>query len=118
MNTKFDNNQPIYLQIVKNLEEEIISGARSPGARIETVRDMALKLKVNPNTVQRAFSELETKNLIITERTNGRYVTLNEKLISSLREKYLKDRTKTYLSEMKKLNVEKQELITFIKNNY
>ena len=49
MNYNFSNNQPIYLQIVRQLEREIISGARSPGDRVESVRELAIKIKVNPN---------------------------------------------------------------------
>ncbi len=106
MNSTFDNTKPIYLQIVERLESEIISGARSPGERIESVRDLALRLKVNPNTVQRAFAELETEKLIETERTNGRYVTKNESKIKKLKEKFYKEKTKEYLNEMKKIGIE------------
>ena len=106
MNYVFNNNQPIYLQIIEQLESEIISGARSPGERIESVRDLALKLRVNPNTVQRALSELEAEKLVETERTNGRYVTKNELKIKKLKEKYYKEKTKEYLNEMKKIGIE------------
>ena len=88
MNSSFNNTKPIYLQIIEKIEIEIISGARSPGERIESVRELATKLKVNPNTIQRALSELETKKLVETERTNGRFVTKNEAKLKKLKEKY------------------------------
>ena len=118
MNYNFNNNLPIYLQIVELIEREVISGARSPGERIESVRELAVKLRVNPNTVQRALVELEEKGLIETERTSGRFITKNENKIIKFKEKYFKEKTKNYLSEMKKINIEKKEIIEFIKNNF
>lgn len=106
MNSTFDNTKPIYLQIVEKIESEIISGARSPGERIESVRELALKLKVNPNTIQRALSELESEKLVETERTNGRYVTNNESRIKKLRQTTYLKKTKEYLNEMKKIGIE------------
>ena len=118
MNYNFSNNQPIYLQIVRQLEREIISGARSPGDRVESVRELAIKIKVNPNTVQRALTELENKEISETERTKGRFVTKNKTKILKLRDKYFHQKTEEYLKEMKNLKIDKQEIINQIKENY
>ena len=118
MNYSFNNNSPIYLQIVEIIEREIISGARSPGEIVESVRELAAKLRVNPNTVQKALVELEEKGLVETERTSGRFVTKNENKLVKLREKYFKEKTENYLSEMKKIKIEQAKIIDFIKNNY
>ena len=110
MNYSFNNTKPIYLQIIEKIEIEIISGARSPGERIESVRELAAKLKVNPNTIQRALSELETKKLVETERTNGRFVTKNEAKLKKLKEKYFKEKTKEYILEMEKIGIKITEI--------
>ena len=78
---KFDNNTPIYIQLVEQLKIDIISGQLKSGERLPSVRDLALQNKVNPNTMQKALVELEELNLIYTERTNGKYVTEDTKLI-------------------------------------
>ena len=70
MNFIFDNDRPIYIQLVEQLEIFIISGKISPGERLPSVRDLALKTRVNPNTMQKALTELENLKLIYTERTN------------------------------------------------
>ena len=77
----FDNNIPIYIQIVEKLKIQIISGEYAPGERLLSVRDLATSLKVNPNTLQRALQELEDAGLIFTERTNGKFVTSDKALI-------------------------------------
>lgn len=79
MEYNFDNERPIYIQLVEMLKIEIISGRIKSGEKLPSVRDFAMKAKVNPNTMQKALSELERENLIYTERTNGKYVTDDEK---------------------------------------
>ena len=76
----FDNERPIYLQLVEMYKIEIVSGKLEAGEKLPSVRELALQTKVNPNTMQKAINELEELNLIYTERTNGKYVTTNKKL--------------------------------------
>lgn len=99
----FDNNQPIYLQLVEQLELYIISGKLSPGERLPSVRDLALLAKVNPNTMQRALQELEDLRLVITERTTGKRVTTDAKLIQKCRLRFATSKTKKYLRDMEDL---------------
>ena len=70
MKLEFENNIPIYIQLVEQLKIDIISGKLKPGDRLPSVREFALNLKVNPNTMQKALAELEEEKLIYTERTN------------------------------------------------
>ena len=72
MKIVFDNNTPIYIQLVEVLKKNIISGKMNPKDRLPSVRDLALEFKVNPNTMQKALMELEDLGLIYTERTNGK----------------------------------------------
>ena len=78
MNYIFDNERPIYIQLVEIIRIEIVSGKFKKGQRMPSVRELALIMKVNPNTMQKALAELENEQLIYTERTNGKYVTEDE----------------------------------------
>ena len=71
----FQADTPIYTQLVARLQEQIVSGAYPPGSKLPSVRDLAADAGVNPNTVQRAFAELERLGLIYTQRTSGKFVT-------------------------------------------
>lgn len=110
----FDNDRPIYLQLVEQLELYIISGKIPPGERLPSVRDFATLAKVNPNTMQRALQELEDKKLVITQRTNGKFVTDNLKLITKYRDKYADLTTKNFFKNMQNLGFDYQTTINYI----
>lgn len=82
---EFDSTQPIWLQLIAEFQRRIAVGIWPAGERIAGVRDLAAELGVNPNTVQRAFGELERDNLVRSERTTGRFVTQDQQLIKGLR---------------------------------
>ena len=82
MDFTFDNNIPIYIQVLEYLKIYLISGGFKCGDKLPSVREFAITFKVNPNTMQKALAELESMNLIYTERTNGKYVTNDSKLIA------------------------------------
>lgn len=115
MNLIFDNDRPIYIQLVEQLKTHIISGKVSPGERLPSVRELALSLKVNPNTMQKALSELENLKLIYTERTNGKYVTTNKDIIKKYKKQYAKEKTNKYINDIKELGLNKEEIIALIK---
>ena len=114
MDFNFDNNIPIYIQLVDQLKLAIISDKIKPGERLLSVRELALKFKVNPNTMQRALTELERLNLIYTERTNGKYVTEDKKLIKKYKEEYANNLSKNFFSNMEKIGFSKEETITYL----
>ena len=116
MDLEFNNNTPIYLQIVDKLKILIIKGEMKSGSRIPSVRELALTLKVNPNTIQRALMELENENLIYTERTNGKFVTENQDLINKKKEEYAINLSKEYFYNMKEIGFSKNEAINLIKD--
>lgn len=115
MKFNFDNDRPIYMQLVDNLKKYIISGKVLPGDKLPSVRDLALMIKVNPNTIQRALSELEEIGLIYTERTNGKYVTNNKSIIAKYKKDLIKKETNIYLSSMNELGLSKKEVIKYLK---
>ncbi|MBQ8472068.1 MAG: GntR family transcriptional regulator [Bacilli bacterium] len=115
MNFEFDNNTPIYIQLVEQLKIYIISGSLKPSERLPSVRDLALKIKVNPNTVQKALGELEELKLIYTERTNGKFVTENKSLIDKYKNEYAKELSEKYLYNMQKIGFNEFETIKYLK---
>ena len=115
MEFNFDNDRPIYIQLVDSLKKYIISGKIKPGDRLPSVRDLALMIKVNPNTIQRALSELEDASLIYTERTNGKFVTCDKEIIAKYKNDLIKRETDFYLSCMNELGLSKKEVIKYLK---
>lgn len=114
MNFEFNNNVPIYVQIVEQLKIYIISGKIKTGERLPSVRDLALQLKVNPNTLQKALQELEETNLIYTERTNGKFVTDDQKLINKYKNKYALELSLKYFDNMKRIGLKTNEMIEYL----
>ena len=99
----FSNDRPIYIQLLDRLQFLIVSGNIKLGERIPSVRDLAFEYKINPNTVQKALQELENIGLIYTERTNGKFVTDDKKLIEKYKGSLAKEHTKNYFENMEKL---------------
>ena len=114
MKFEFDNNIPIYIQLVEQLKNHIISGNIKPGERLPSVRELALLTKVNPNTMQKALVELEELSLIYTERTNGKYVTTDSNLINKYKEEHAKYLTENYFLNMEKLGITKEEATKYL----
>ena len=109
---EFKNGIPIYLQIVDGIKVRIAGGALPPGSKLPSVRDLAAQAGVNPNTMQRAMTELEQEGLLYTQRTSGRYVTEDEtkmrELRSALSEKYVEE----LFTQLSRLGMTREEIIT------
>ena len=118
MSWNFDNSIPIYQQIIQEMKRRIIRKELAPGERLSSVRDLAKEAGVNPNTMQKALSELETEGLVETERTSGKFITSDNHLISLLQEEYLKERLEPFLSELHSLGLTEEELVTLIRSHY
>ena len=114
MEMKFDNNIPIYIQLVDDLKMSIISGKYEVGGRLPSVRELAISYKVNPNTIQKALAELEMESLIYTERTNGKYVTKDKALIKEIQKNYLEQLTEKYLLQMQELGYKLEDIIKYL----
>ncbi len=114
MDFTFDNNIPIYIQLLDLLKIYLISGVFKCGDKLPSVRDFAITFKVNPNTMQKALGELEDMNLIYTERTNGKYVTKDQKLIDKLKDEYAMTLAKSYFQGMKRIGLGKAETIKYL----
>ena len=113
---EFENNSPIYVQLVNMIKISIISGELKPSERLPSVREFALKMRVNPNTMQKALGELEEAGLIYTERTNGKFVTEDTALINKLKQEYAKSLTNRFFAEMGKIGMDKEYTLKYIES--
>lgn len=110
----FDNERPIYIQLVEKLRTQIVSGELKQGERIPSVRELALTARVNPNTMQKALVELENEGLVYTERTNGKFITKNEELIDSLKKELAKEKVINFLNDMKNIGIDYKDAIMYL----
>ena len=115
MEFTFDNNIPIYIQLLEYMKIYLISGAFKCGDKLPSVRDFSTTFKVNPNTMQKALAELEMQGLIYTERTNGKFVTHDVKLIEKIKDELAKEKVDKYISDMKNIGITLDESIDYLK---
>lgn len=114
MEFTFDNNIPIYIQLLEYLKIYLMSGTFKSGEKLPSVREFASTFKVNPNTMQKALVELENMKLIYTERTNGKYVTKDTKLIEKLKDEYAVTLARSYFNGMKRIGLGKADSIKYL----
>ena len=109
---EFKNGIPIYLQIMEGIKTRIAGGLLPPGSKLPSVRDLAAQAGVNPNTMQRAMTQLEQEGLLYTQRTSGRFVTEDEakmkELRSSLSERYVEE----LFTQLSRLGMSREEIIS------
>ena len=114
MECEFTNDKPIYLQLMDVFKVAIVSGELPKGARLDSVRDLAIVAKVNPNTMQKALSELERIGLVRTECTSGRFITDDEELILTMKKEIAENEIKAFLEKMKKMGITKDAVVKLI----
>lgn len=110
----FENNIPIYIQIIESIKNKLIKGEIAPGEKIMSVRDYAVEFKVNPNTVQKALCELEKDGLVETESTNGRFATKNTEIIKELKNKSITRIVDDFVKSMNGLGVDGDMILDLI----
>ncbi len=112
---KFNNNIPIYLQIIESIKQDIVVGKLKTGQKMPSVRELAGILKVNPNTIQRVYQELDREKITFTKRGMGTYVTEEEKTIRSLKKEISQKIILNFVEGMNKLGFSNKELINALK---
>ena len=112
---EFNNNIPIYLQIIDNIKQDIVVGKLKTGQKMPSVRELAGTFKVNPNTIQRVYQELDREKITFTKRGMGTYVTEEEKTISSLMQEISKKIILDFIEGMNNLGFSNKELINALK---
>ena len=115
MDWKFRSDLPIYSQLVEQIKLGIVSAKLLPGERLMSVRDMATEAGVNPNTMQRALQELERDGMVYSQRTAGRFVTENMKVIERAKKKFAEEQIRSFLEAMKKLGYQWEEILSLLK---
>ena len=108
------SDRPIYLQLVERLQLQIVSGFYKPGDKLPSVRELAALASVNPNTMQKAFTELERSGLINTQRTSGRLVTEDLKMIKEIQQDLATQQIVAFFEKMKELGYNKDEIISLM----
>ena len=103
--TDFHNKSPIYLQLMAEIKQKILAGIMAPGEKLPSVDE-----GVNPNTAQKALTQLEAEGLIYTNRTSGRFVTEDAALIRTVRQEFARNSTNDYLDRMEEIGYEEQEI--------
>ncbi|MDO4416134.1 MAG: GntR family transcriptional regulator [Erysipelotrichaceae bacterium] len=115
MSWNFKSDQPIYSQIIERIQIRIVQGQYPPGSRLPSVRELALEAGVNPNTVQRAYADLEQNGFLRTERTNGKFVTEDEEMLRRLRMSLSKGYIEEFFHKMKELGFDEQGIFETIR---
>ena len=110
----FDNERPIYIQLVEMPRKEIVSGKLKTGERLLSVRELVLTARVNPNTMQKALVELENEGLVYTERTNGKFVTDNKELIEKIKKELAEEKVNNFLNDMKNIGITYEEVVIYL----
>ena len=114
MGWNFQADRPIYAQLMEEIKRRIISGVYKPGEKMPSVRDLAAEASVNPNTMQRAFAQLEQEGLLYTQRTSGRFVTEDEERIMDMKNELAKELIRDFWKNMEQLGFGRQQTLTIL----
>ena len=115
MKWQFSNDAPIYAQLIGQIKVGIVSGAFPPGERLPSVRDLATEAGVNPNTMQRALTELERDGLVYSQRTAGRFVTEDRAMIDAAKRDLAEKHIQAFLMSMGHLGYRRQEILSLVR---
>ena len=115
MRWQFSNDAPIYSQLIEQIKVGIVSGAFPPGERLPSVRDLATEAGVNPNTMQRALTELERDGLVYSQRTAGRFVTEDQTMIEAAKRGLAEGHIQTFLAAMRRLGYGKEDILNLLR---
>ena len=109
-----DNDRPIYLQLMERIQQDIIAGVYKPGDKLPSVRDLALDASVNPNTMQKALSELERSGLVYSQRTSGRFITEDEAMLRNMKLELASEHIRQFFEKMGQLGFQNEEALELI----
>ncbi len=108
------SDRPIFAQIIEIMQLDIVSGKYAPGDKLPSVRELATEAAVNPNTMQKALSELERSGLVYSKRTSGRFITEDLNRIEGVKSTLAGEKIKSFLQSMQSLGFDKEETISLI----
>ena len=114
MSWTLDNDRPIYLQLMERIQRDIIAGVYQPGDKLPSVRDLALEAAVNPNTMQKALSELERSGLVYSQRTSGRFITEDTEMLTQMKKELATEHIQEFFQKMEQLGFSRAEPLTLV----
>ena len=106
-----DNDRPIYLHLMERIQQDIVSGVYKAGDKLPSVRELAIDAAVNPNTMQKALSELGRDGLVHSRRTSGRFITEDETMLKNLRDELASRHIQDFMEKMKQLGFQEKETL-------
>ena len=109
-----NSDRPIFIQLIEKIQIDIISGQYAPGDKLPSVRELAQKASVNPNTMQKALAELERTGLVYSQRTSGRFITEGIGMIEQLKTTLAREVITEFLEDMRKLGYETKETLSLL----
>lgn len=118
MNFIPNDKEPVYIQIIRYIKQQIVRGDLQPGDSIPSRREMAVNIKANPNTVQKSYKEMEDMGIITTQRNYQSNITTDENLINKIKEDLINESMEVFIENMKAINVNKEDLIKIINDRY
>lgn len=110
-----DSDRPIFIQILERIRMDIISGKYQPGEKLPSVRELAADAAVNPNTMQRAFAELERTGLVYSRRTSGRFITEDKEMIETLQAEIAKEKIRLFMESMSQLGYGREQTLALMR---
>ena len=116
MAADFDANKPIYQQLMDRIISRIVRGDIKAGDKLASVREHAIEVGVNVNTIQRVYRELEYLEIVVTRRGQGTFVTENESLLHQLREDMKRKIIKQFIDEMENMGYSLKDMVEGIKS--
>lgn len=118
MNINFNDREPIYIQIIRCFKQQMVIGILKPGDFVPSRRELAGLLKVNANTIQRAYKEMEDMGMIETYRNFQSTITTNEELLAGMKEELVSEAVNYFISSVKAINVGKDEILEVLKDKW
>ncbi len=107
---QINSDRPVYIQLMEEIKIRIITKHYALGEKLPSVRDLAQEASVNPNTMQKALSELEQSGLLSSQRTSGRFVTDDSSLIEEMKQALAKNITAEFKKKMYKLGFSDEDI--------
>lgn len=111
---EFNNNIPIYIQVMEKIKQDIITGKLKPGDKMPSSRDYSNELGINFNTVARVYKEMEMEEILFTRRGLGTFITEEPERIDNLRYEMAKKQIETFIKGMKQIGYTKEDMIRLI----
>lgn len=118
MDVKLNSRDPVYMQVIRHFKEQIAKGYFEPGQEIPSRRELASRLKINPNTAQRAYKEMEEQGLIYTEGNLPSCITKDEKILKDVREELITEAVSVFLEAIESINAPLPEVLALVQDTY